>query len=322
MRDKLNVYLSFDIEVWCNGWKNLDGEFPAAFERYVYGRSAKGEYALPRTLEVLARHGLKGVFFVEPLFAARFGVGYLKTIVDLIKAGGHDIELHLHPEWTDEIRPLVFPGATRKRQHLSYYTLEEQTALIRRGIELMAEAGCPKLNAFRSGSFACNGDTFTALRRCGIAVDSSLNAVYPESGADLRDTLDLTQPAVVDGLTLLPMTLFRDGTGRLRPAQVGACSASELRAALDSAHAAGQSHFVVLSHNFEMLKQVGSEPDPIVARRFEALCRYLASNADRFRVTTLDTTPRVTPAASPLPRVPLHATLQRHGEQLLRRFIG
>ena len=318
----MNVHLTFDIEVWCNGWNNLDGNFPAAFERYVYGRSAKGEYALPRTLEVLAQHGLKGVFFVEPLFAARFGIRYLKIIVDLIKAGGHDIELHLHPEWTDEIRPLLFAGATRKRQHLSYYTLEEQTALIRRGIELMAEAGCPRLHAFRSGSFACNADTFAALRECGIAVDSSLNEIYPDSGADLRGKLDLTQPKVVDGLTLLPMTLFRDGTGRLRPAQVGACSAAELRAALDAAHAAGQGHFVLLSHNFEMLKQAGSEPDPIVARRFEALCRYLAQNQDRFEVAVLDTTPRVAPTAPPLPRVPLHATLQRHGEQLLRRFIG
>lgn len=322
MRNRMNVYLSFDIEVWCNGWNNLDREFPAAFERYVYGRSTKGEYALPKTLEVLAQHDLKGVFFVEPLFAARFGVRYLKIIIDLIKAGGHDIELHLHPEWTDEIRPFVFPGATRKRQHLSYYTLEEQIRLIQLGIELMAEAGGPRPHAFRSGSFACNGDTFTALHHCGIAVDSSLNAVYPESGTDLRNKLDITQPGIINGLTVLPMTLFRDGTGHLRPAQVGACSVAELQAALDSAHDAGQSHFIVLSHNFEMLKQHGSDPDLIVSQRFEALCRYLADHPDRFRVAVLDTTPRLAQVTTGLPYAPLHATLQRYGEQLLRRFIG
>ena len=58
----MNVYLSFDIEVWCNGWKDLDGQFPASFERYVYGRSSRGDYALPKTLEILERNGLKGVF--------------------------------------------------------------------------------------------------------------------------------------------------------------------------------------------------------------------------------------------------------------------
>ena len=83
----MNVYLSFDIEVWCNGWKDLDGQFPASFERYVYGRSSRGDYALPKTLEILERNGLKGVFFVEPLFAARFGIDKLAVIVDLIRAG-------------------------------------------------------------------------------------------------------------------------------------------------------------------------------------------------------------------------------------------
>lgn len=70
----MNVYLTFDIEVWCNGWDNLDA-FPKHFERYVFGRSRHGEYALPKTLEILNRYDLKGVFFVEPLFAARFGLG-------------------------------------------------------------------------------------------------------------------------------------------------------------------------------------------------------------------------------------------------------
>jgi len=73
----MQVHLTFDIEVWCNGWQQLDQRFPAAFERYCYGRSAQGDYALPKTLEILQRHGLTGVFFVEPLFSARFGASYL-----------------------------------------------------------------------------------------------------------------------------------------------------------------------------------------------------------------------------------------------------
>jgi protein-tyrosine phosphatase len=80
--------------------------------RALYGRSPAGDYALPKTLEILDRNGLKGVFFVEPLFAARFGVEHLATIVDLIRAGGHDVQLHLHPEWSDELRPLPFPAPT------------------------------------------------------------------------------------------------------------------------------------------------------------------------------------------------------------------
>jgi hypothetical protein len=54
----MKVYLTFDIEVWCGGWSHLDERFPASFERYVYGRSKQGDYALPATLDLMDRHGL------------------------------------------------------------------------------------------------------------------------------------------------------------------------------------------------------------------------------------------------------------------------
>ena len=76
--------------------------------------------------------------------------------IDLIRAGGHDVQLHLHPEWSDELTPLPFPGASRKRQHLAFYTLEEQTILIRMGLDLLAQVGCAPITAFRAGSFAAN----------------------------------------------------------------------------------------------------------------------------------------------------------------------
>ena len=107
----MNVHLTFDIEVWCDGWDSLDATFPASFERYVYAKSAHGSYALPKTLEILERHGLTGVFFVEPLFAARFGLEYLRTVVDLIRVAGHSVQLHLHPEWVDEIRPALIANS-------------------------------------------------------------------------------------------------------------------------------------------------------------------------------------------------------------------
>lgn len=324
MPQAMNVYLSFDIEVWCGGWNDLDGKFPASFERYVYGRSPKGDYALPKTLEILARSGLKGVFFVEPLFAARFGVDALAVIVDLIRAGGHDIQLHLHPEWADELRPLPFAGANRKRQHLAFYTLDEQIALIRLGLDLMGQVGCDRITAFRAGSFASNADTYRALRTCGIGIDSSLNEVCADSAPDLRGKLDFTRPQAFEGVNILPMTVFRDGTGRLRPAQLGACSFAELRQALESAYEANTEHFVVLSHNFEMLRQGSSVPDAIVAGRFEALCRYLGAHRERFRVGAMDRPPLVRPAdaSGRLAQVSLGATLTRHGEQLVRRLLG
>jgi peptidoglycan/xylan/chitin deacetylase (PgdA/CDA1 family) len=320
----MNVFLTFDIEIWCNSWQALDARFPAAFERYVYGRSRAGDYALPKTLEILNRHGLRGVFFVEPLFAARFGVEHLATVTGLIRDAGQEVQMHLHPEWTDEIDPPLFPDKPFKRQHLIHYSRAEQTALLRRGLVLLAEAGCEGVTAFRAGSFAANADTLAAAEACGLTVDASLNMCYPHSGADLRAEGDFYFPRRRDGLQLLPMSVFRDGLGRLRHAQVGACSAAELCQAIEDSAARGHPGFTVLSHNFEMLRAGSTAPDRIVAGRFEALCRFLGEQRERFPTRGLAPPPQLpaVPANTALAQVGCLATLHRYAGQAARRLAA
>ena len=320
----MKVHLTFDVEVWCNDWTRLDERFPAAFRRYVYGQSAQGEYALPKTLEIMARHGLQGVFFVEPLFAARFGVEHLQTIIALIRQAGQDVQLHLHPEWVDELPAPPIADHHTKRQHLCHYTADEQAALIAYGIDLHAQAGGVRPSAFRAGSFACNRDTFHALQSNGIAIDSSLDACTQVSGADLREAGVHLEPAWIDGVFSVPVTTFQDGLGRRRSAQINGSSFAELVQALESSAQAGASDFVLVSHNFEMLKPGTSEPDSVVVRRFENLCAYLARNrstlqTDVFRAGNLQAT-RLASTEAPVARATLDATAIRFAEQLWRRF--
>lgn len=318
----MRVYLTFDVEVWCNDWRRLDERFPSAFQRYVFGRSAHGDYALPKTLEMLDRHSLKGVFFVEPLFSARFGIEHLTTITSLISSAKQDVQLHLHTEWVDELSAPPIADHSRKRQHLTYYTLEEQRALLRYGVELLQQTGTARPTAFRAGSFACNRNTFRALRDCGIAVDSSLNACTDISGADLRAASVHEQPAWIESVYSVPVGIFRDGFGRLRSAQVNGSSFSELRAGLESAKRLGHTDYVIVSHNFEMLKPGTSEPDPVVVRRFESLCRYLAAHPDRYEVTTFRPGDTITSqsAAAARPSTGLAGTITRYAEQAWRRL--
>lgn len=322
----MKVYLTFDIEIWCNNWEELDARFPQSFHRYVYGRSAKGDYALPKTLEILDKYGLKAVFFVEPMFAGRFGIENLAVITKMIRDAGQDIQLHLHPEWTDEIRPLLFEGARVKRQHLSYYSFDEQCALLDYGRKIFSQVDCHAINAFRAGSFACNRDTYRALQRCRFQVDSSLNLVHPASGLDLRDCLNFYWPQKFHDITILPMSIFKDGFGKPRPAQLGACSLSELRSALWSAFDNHVQHFVILSHNFEMLKPGRSDPDPIVVKRFTGLCEFLAAERSAFDVSVFSAKEEIAdrslvPHPNPI-QVGVVDTLRRHGEQILRRLIA
>lgn len=322
MRAPLSVYLTFDVEVWCNGWKDLDAKFPASFDRYVYGRSRHGEYALPNTLDILAANELHGVFFVEPLFAARFGQAHLDQIVGLIRDHGQEVQLHLHPEWTDEIRPALIPNSAAKRQHLSYYSREEQRALIEHGVGMLRKAGCQEVRAFRAGSFAANRDTYAALAGLGIRHDSSVDVSMPISCADMTDRSALHRPFVCDGVSVHPMSVFRDGFGRLRHAQIGACSFLELRAALGDAYRGRHAEFVILSHNFELLKPGSTAPDWVVIRRFSRLCEYLAKARKTMRtVGFLDEITNESVADNvEMPAVGALATGVRYFEQAWRRF--
>lgn len=318
----MRVYLSFDVEVWCNDWTRLDERFPAAFDRYVFGRSSRGEYALPKTLEILDRYGLRGVFFVEPLFSARFGLEHLAVITGLIAQARQDIQLHLHTEWVDELDAPPIADHHRKRQHLSFHSLDEQKALLDFGADLLQQAGASPPTAFRAGSFACNRDTFRALRECGIEVDSSLNACTDVSAPDLRDLGVHEQPSWIEGVHSIPVGVFNDGLGRLRSAQLNGSSFSELRRSLESAHANGHSDYVIVSHNFEMLKPGTSDREPIVVRRFEALCRYLSDHRDQYEVTSFKAPAPGDSGLGPnkRPETGLAPTLTRYAEQLWRRL--
>lgn len=320
----MNVFLTFDIELWCNGWSDLDRAFPSSFERYVYGHSTHGAYALPQTLSILNRHGLKGIFFVEPLFATRFGAQHLETIVNLIRKAGHEIQLHLHPEWTNEAVVPIIENCSAKRQHLSYYTLEEQIKLIATGKRMLEAAGSGPITAFRAGSYAANRDTFEALYRNEIFLDFSLNRCFAVSAPELRAHSSFDTAFSVQGVTTYPVTVIRDGFGKDRPAQVGACGLAELRSALGSAEASGTSDFVIVSHNFEMLKMGSSQPDWIVVKRFSGLCAHLAGNPSRYNVTGCRNWMQkvlIKNNITPQPKVGSLATSWRYVEQIKRRFF-
>lgn len=316
----MNVYLTFDIEVWCGGWKNLDAAFPSHFQRYVFGRSARGDYALPKTLEILDKHGLKGIFFVEPLFAARFGLQHLETIVQIIRQSNQEIQLHIHPEWIDEISPPILENSSKKRPFLFQYSLEEQIYLLHAGKTLLEKAGSGPISAFRAGSFAANGNTLRALHVNGFTFDSSFNRCFAHSGQDLRERHSLIPPFYLDSVTSFPIAVFRDGFGKERHAQIGACSYAEIRSAIVNAHKMGLREFVLLSHNFEMLKPFSAAPSSIVVKRFENICRFLADNKETYPVGSfrpksitqliVDETPKV----SPIP------TCVRYLEQLMQRL--
>jgi hypothetical protein len=311
----LDVYLSIDVEVWCDGWEGLDEKFPAAFERYVYGPGR--QFGLPHQLQMIAAHGLKAVCFVEPLFAGRFGHAPLQEIVGLVETTGHEAQLHLHTEWVDEARVALLPARSGKRQHLRQFSLDEQAQLIHTGKAWLQGAGAPAPLAFRAGSFGLNSDTPLALAANDIFIDSSYNAstLGPSSGVRPGELPD--QAFNIGPVLEVPMTTYQDGRG-LRHAQLTACSYSEIAGLLWAALESRRSGFMILSHNFELLTPDKSRPDAVVVRRLAQLCAFLERHRDCFRVRGFRDMPRPQAAELPLPP-PLQSPLWRTGMRMVEQ---
>ncbi|PTR09490.1 hypothetical protein C8R32_103107 [Nitrosospira sp. Nsp5] len=280
----MDVFITVDVEIWCDGWDNIDAKFPSAFQRYIYGPTSRGNYGLPYQLDQLREHGLTGVFFVEPLFSTRFGLDPLSEIVGLVRERGHELQLHLHTEWVDESKEPLLDDITGKKQLLRYFSLEDQTILIQAGARLIELAGGQSVNAFRAGNFGFNRDTLRALARNHIVFDSSYNASMLGRDSGVSPDVPLMEPIECEGVYEYPMTVFQDGASSLRHAQVTACSYREMEGLLWQALESGRKAFVILSHNFELLNGGMDRPDDIVVARFRKLCTFLDRHRDCFRV--------------------------------------
>lgn len=316
----LNVFITVDVEIWCDGWTGIDAKFPRAFQHYVYGRTDRGEFGLRYQADMLREHGLIGVFFVEPLFSGRFGLDPLTEIVTLLREREQEIQLHLHTEWVDEWPTPLFADGRGKRQFLHLFSRDEQRLLIAEGMRRLKQAGADPVNCFRAGSFGFNADTLDALAECGISFDSSYNATAFGLDSGVASGETLTDVHRERGVTEYPMTVYDTGFGRLRHAQLGACSWAELEHLLWKALEEGRNSFVLLSHGFELLTPSKSEPDRIVASRFQELCRFLDRHRDLFHVRGFKNLSEVQVMSQPSPLCgSAWLSMRRNLEQLYRR---
>lgn len=221
-------------------------------------------------MDRMERHGLKGVFFLDPMPALLHGPQFLKPIVSAVVGRGHEVQMHIHTEWLAWASESPVEGRTG--QNIADFSLADQIVLLGLAKRLLEEAGAPAITAFRAGNFGANDDTLRALARIGVIWDSSVNPAYLGKGCTISIAPDETGPTRHQDVLELPVSGIADRPGGFRPAQVCAMSAGEMRAGL--AHAAREDHavFVAVTHSFEMLSRDRRRPNRSVMRRFEALC--------------------------------------------------
>ena len=328
----LNVFLTIDTEIWpfSPGWpvRPLASDklsFSEEIDTYLYGKTTQGEYGIPFQMAILNRYGLKATYFLEPLFADKVGIACLSEVVGLIQNGGHEVQLHMHTEWLSEISDASIPA--RFKQYMHQFSLEEQTALIGKGIRNLQAAGVKEIRAFRAGSYGANLDTLRAALNNGLSFDSSHNFCYLGTDCKIYPSALMLQPQKMEGIWEFPISFFQDYPGHYRHTQLAACAFNELKTALLDAWQAGWFSFVIVLHSFELIKgktpSILSLPDKTNIKRFRLLCEFLATHPDKFRTvlfSEIDTAsiPEIN-AIKPL-RSRFHHTARRFVEQGIARL--
>lgn len=240
-------------------------------DRSIWGHAQGKPYGIGWQMDLLERHGLKGVFFLDPMPALVHGAEFLAPIVGAIVGRGHEVQMHIHSEWLAWAKDSPVGG--RQGRNIGDFSLAEQVVLLGLAKQWLERAGAPAITAFRAGNFGANDDTLRALATLGVAWDSSVNPAY--LGRECAITADPAQIGATrsQGVAELPVSGIADRPGRFRPAQICAMSAAEMRAGLRHAVREGHDAFVVVTHSFEMLSRDRQRPNHAVMARFEALCR-------------------------------------------------
>jgi len=292
----VQVFLTVDTECSLGGaWENPRNK-PVDPERAVLGKIGSEYYGIPRIMDILEEHDLRGTFFVE-VFAGLNGLQTeLAEAYSQIVKRGHDAQLHLHPvhyyyRMVKDGRVALQQVPTEKDM-IGSLSPQTQLQLLQKGISLFREMVGKAPLAFRAGNFGAGMSTLDVLEEVGIRFDSSFNAAYARVACRLDSQGAINTPWQHGTLWEIPVTNFVTGAWRwhgLKQLNINAVSLWEMKSVLEQADRAGLHSVTFIAHSFSLFKVADVQfrklrPDRLILRRFEGLCRFLRKHADRFQV--------------------------------------
>lgn len=290
----------------------------ANVDQRIWGRAHGDEVGIAHKARTLRNAGLTGVFFVEALCASVVDPGLLREWVAVLQDLEQDVQLHVHSEWGQYLG--FEPPAGLSGYNLAHYGHDDQRRLIGMALENLTAAGARNVCAFRAGNYAANDTTLSVLSELGLRFDSSYNQSYLGSSCEMSPADNHLLPFSRGGCQVYPVTNFVDGMGKDRHAQLCACSAWEMRQALQKAEASGLPSFVIVSHSFELFNMNRKRASWINGGRWRALLKFLSSHCNTLPVVgfeTLDTLPDPADRTVGQPSVSALATYGRLFEQAI-----
>lgn len=296
---RTNVYLTIDTENSMGGAWADPRLRPVSADRRIFCHINGESYGIGWICRELNARKLKATFFSEVFGSLVFGEDETRRWFQFLLDQGQDVQLHTHLNFYYYSRRRTAPGdLARRTDNLADLEPPLRAELVDRACELFRRAAGYDATAYRAGNWRGSLALLRDLGARGIVIDASFNRNLQGRGSFDNEPVVVNALQMIDRVWELPITVARqrlpdpaliDG---LRPFDPVSLSCWELRKVLDDAYTAGTTHVSAVFHSFSGVKAKGPQyeqlkPDRIVRKRFEFLLDYLATNRDRFCVSTV-----------------------------------
>jgi len=285
--NKTKVFITIDVEASIAGCFSDPSKYKPLLTQPVYGYKNNKSHGLGFILATLAEHQLNATFFTESLQSRYFGYDTMSEVVKKIQSYQQDIQLHVHPCWTNFDNGTVV--STKYNDHSSGRSAQEMVDIFAEAIDRFVKLGADKPVAVRTGSFSCDIETFKALAKLNVPLSSNVAmGISPPASVTLQNYHGYHE---IEGVIDLPLTTFNSysvrGQSVPRSMAVTACSAQEIITILNQAHQQQLDSVCILTHPFEFFKISNFQyhnicSNKLTQQRFKTICQFLAKNTDRF----------------------------------------
>ena len=248
-------------------------------------------YGIELMMDMLERHRMRGTFFLNAYEVAKHGEEFVARAARMIQSRGHDLELHTHP------LPMY------RYYGMSKAPLEQQVAILERGISLIEGWTGRKVRAHRAGAFAANADTLRAVEAVGLSADCSLSPGSRVPAPLISELGPSNLARHVDGVWEIPVTYYdqvRVGPWRSnRILDIEASSLPEIKRVTRWAIRHHLPTVCLLMHSFSFCRH--GRPDYRAIKRFSALLAWLGEQEDIDIATVEQACGKLDATAAPRP---------------------
>lgn len=294
--EPLRVLITIDTEISMGGALAHPELQPVGVAPRIWGEVASGRrYGIELFMDLFEEHDMRGVFFFEPVAQHLVPIEELKHAARVITERGHDIELHIHPEFKMNLEDVRRGVSEAPDARMYAHSREAQRAYFKSALDDLEAWTGRRPCAYRAGSHATDSVGMDVCVDTGVPIDSSYNLWAIQAGiCKLPPSPALNDVTVLpNGVVEVPVTNLkaRGPRGGLKPFELSSLSTTEMIATLDQLYEAGARTCCTMTHSFRLIRTTNEQYRNAVLDRFnlhrlKALLRYLDNHRDRFTVCT------------------------------------